>query len=185
VARARKTKAEVIDFGGVPEERGGGRRHIPEGDYLAKIISVEKRWKDDDRSNIPFFSWRIQINDGKYKGTTFYHTTSLKPEALFNLRNLILAATKKNVAGKQLSFDPQKLIGKVIAISVEDDTYRDTKTGTDRLVSRIVDTRPEDELEADEDEDEDVDEEEDEEEDEDEDEEEEDEDLEDVDVEEL
>lgn len=137
-------KAETLDFSGVPEERGGRpSRHIPEGDYLAKVAKVEKRWKDNDKSNVPYFSWQVQVTSGPQKGATLYHITSLKPDALFNLRNLIHAATGKNVAGKSLKFNPEALLGKKIAITVEDDEYKD------KMRSRVVDTRPPEELDTD------------------------------------
>jgi hypothetical protein len=184
MAKKKSGKKERIDFGGVTGEPGERSRHIPEGEYLAKIISHKKRWKDDDRTNDPFFSWKLQINEGKYKGTTLYENTSLKAEALFNLRNLIFAALGKNVAGKTVDFDPASLYGKVVAVTVEDEEYKK------KMRSHIVDIRPKEELEDEEDEDEDEEGEEDEEdeeeeEDEGDEDEEEDEDLEDVDIEEL
>lgn len=137
---------DVIDFSDVPEEGGGGRAdRVPAGDYVVKIIEVEKRWKDNDKSNVPFYQWGLQIVKGEYKGKKLRFTTSLKREALFNLRNLILAATGKNVAGKKLGFDPQKLIGKVVAVSVEDDERTDRKDPSKtRVFSSVVDVRSKD-----------------------------------------
>jgi len=176
---ARKVK---IDFSGVDKEiRSGGRAaHVPEGDYLLKAVNAELR--KSDRTGGRYFSWRFQIVEPKkFKGKTLYDRTSLKPDALWNLRNLIHAATGKNIAGKVLNFDPEVIYGKTLMATVEDDEYNN------QLRSQIVDYQPADKFEengteeADEDEEgEDDDEEEEEEEDE-----EEDEDLEDVDVEEL
>lgn len=190
-----KKKVEKVDFSGVEGEPGGRRRkQVPEGDYAAKITKWEKGWKNNDKSNAPYFRWVMTISQGERKGTPVYgFLTSLKPEALFNLRNLIWAATGKNVAGKSgYAFDPDKLIGKEVAITVEDEEFTD-KNDKVRISSRVVDVQPvssleSDEEEEDDDEDEDDEEEEDEDED-DEDDEEDDEDdedddeLEDVDVE--
>lgn len=172
---AKKMK---LDFGGVDKEirKGGGRVRIPEGDYLAKIVEAELR--TSERSGSRYFTWKMQVASGEFKGKTLYMTTSLKPEALWNLRNLIHAAVGKNVAGKQLDFEPEKLYGKLIGISVEDNEY--TKDGTTKVTSQVASAFPKDELaESDDDEDEDSDDEEEEEEDD------EDEDLEEVEVEEL
>lgn len=170
-------KKEKIDFSDVPKEirRGGGSKRIPEGDYPLKIMKVEKRWKDNDKSNPPFFSWQIQVSEGPAKGTLFYYTTSLKPNALFNLRNLIHAAVGKNVAGKSVTWDPESIVGKKIAGTVQDEEFEK------KIRSKLVDVFPLSELEE---EDEDADEEEEVEEEET-DEEEDEEDLEDVDVEDL
>lgn len=164
-----------VNFEGVDKEirRGGGRVHIPEGDYLGKIIEAEL--KTSERSGSRYFSWKFQVADGKFKGKTLYMTTSLKPEALWNLRNLIHAALGKNVAGKQVDFDPEKLYGKLVGMSVEDNEY--TKDGTTRVTSQVASVFPKEELEKSDDDSDDDDEEEVEEDDDD--------DLEEVEVEEL
>jgi len=176
---AKKVK---IDFSGVDKEiRSGGRAaHVPEGDYLAKPENAELR--KSERTGGRYFSWRFQLLEPKkYKGKTLYDRTSLKPDALWNLRNLIHAATGKNIAGKVLNFDPEAVYGKPVTITVEDDEYEG------KIRSQIVDYQPADKFEenGDEDEDDDEDGDDEEEEEDDEEEDEEDEDLEDVDVEEL
>jgi hypothetical protein len=157
--KSRKTKVTKINFGGVegtPGQRRGARR-IPEGDYLAKIVKVEPHKTEKGKS----FHWQFQVTESasgnkKHKGVTFHYYTSLKPDALFNLRNLIFAATGRNVTGKSLNFDPNKLKGKVIGIIVEDEEYKK------KIQSRCVDVLPKDQLEAEDEDDEDEDEDEDE-----------------------
>ena len=174
-----------IDFTGVSEEiRSGGRAaRVPEGDYLVKPMNAELR--RSDKSGSKYFSWRFQIVEPKkYKGKTLYDRTSLKTEALWNLRNLVFAAIGKNVAGSIVNFDPEKIYGKTLMVTVEDDEYEGN------IRSQIVDyqqkkkygAKDDDEEEDGEEEDDDEEEYDEEEEEEDE---EEDEDLEDVDVEEL
>ena len=171
-----KKKGYKVNFGNVPEEikSGGGRAaHVPPGDYLLKIVEADYRENKKDSGH--HFSWRFSIASGKYKGKTVYDITALKPDALWNLRNLIHAATGKNVAGKVVNFDPESLYGKIVAATLEDDEY------DGKVKSRPVDYRPKSELKtSDDDEDE-----EDEDEEEEEEETEEEEDLDDVDVEDL
>jgi len=171
-----------IDFGGVDKEirkNRGGRVHIPPGDYLAKVMDVESR--KSERTESRYLNWTFVISEGQYKGTTLYGMTSLKPNALWNLRNLIHAATGKNIAGKAVNFDPNNIVGKVVGIAVEDNEYGEGEKK--RVNSRVNTTFPKEEYEAaEDDEDEDEDEEEDEEE---EDEDEDDEDLEDVEVDDI
>jgi hypothetical protein len=152
-------KKHKIDFGETPKEirRGGGSKHIPEGDYLVKIVSADLKSTDEGTK---YFAWKFQVAKGDEKGAPLYNNTSLQPHALFGLRNLIHAVTGKNVAGKAVNFDPETLYGKVIAVTVEDEEYKD------KMRSRIVDMRPKEELNIDGDEDDDDEEEEEEEEDE-------------------
>lgn len=133
-----------VNFEGVDKEirKGGGRVRIPEGDYLGKIVEAEL--KTSERSGSRYFSWKFQVASGEFKGKTLYMTTSLKPEALWNLRNLIHAATGKNVAGKVLDFDPEKLYGKLVGMSVEDNEY--TKDGSTRVTSQVASVFPKDDL---------------------------------------
>jgi hypothetical protein len=176
---AKKTK---IDFSGVPKDirAGGASAHVPEDDYLGKIISAQLQ--KGKESGARFYNWTIQITQGKYKGKKLRLNTSLKPDALWNLRNLIFAATGKNVAGKAVAFDPEKLYGKVVAFTTQDREYE--SGSSTRMTSDVVDVRPKEELEQGDDEEEDEEDDEAEEEETDT-EEEEDEDLEDVEVDEL
>ena len=117
-------KKDVIDFSGVGDDTGGRYRHVPPGDYLVKIDKVEKKWKDDDKSNVHYYKWRFVIMEpAKSKGSAVSHNTSLSPEALWNLRNLILAATGKNVAGKRVGFEPSTIIGKQVMVTLDDREY--------------------------------------------------------------
>lgn len=168
-----------VDFGGVDKEikKGSGKSaHVPEGDYLLKVVSSDLK---ESQKGSRYISWKFQIASGKFKGKTLYGSTSLKPEALWSLRNLIHAATGKNVAGKAVSFDPENIYGKVVAGAVEDNEYK--KDGKTKVTSQVSTCFPKEDLEeSDEDEDDEETEEE-----EDDDDEEEDEDLEEVDVEDI
>jgi len=165
-----------IDMSGVSEEIKGPRRskHVPEGDYLLKIMEGE--WRDGEKAD--YINWRYQIVEGvggkKHKGATLYDMTSLSPKALWNLRNLIFAAKGKNMAGKAFNFDPESLVGLVVGATVEDDEY------DGNIRSRPVDYFPKEKFEASDEEE--SDEEDDEDDDEEDEVEEEDEDLEDIDV---
>ena len=175
------SKKRKVDFTGVEKEiRGGGGRaaHVPPGDYLLKIVKGEWREPEDD-SKADYISWRFSIlKPEKYKGKTVYDITSMAKGSLWNLRNLIWAATGKNVAGKALNFDPEMIEGKVVGATVDDDEYKK------KIRSRPVDYRPKDKWKSagDDDDEEDED---DEEEEVEEEEEEEDEELEDVDLDDL
>jgi hypothetical protein len=172
-----------LDFGGVDPDvkRGaGGGKHIPEADYIVKILEGTFHKGGEGKSN--GYKWVCQVVKGPHKGVKLRAFTSLKPEALWSLRNLIFAATGKNVAGKSVSFDPDNLVGKIVGAEVVDNEYT-TGTGDNKktkLTSQINTFFPKDEANEAEEEDEEEDEDEDEEETEDEDEE-----LEEVEVEDI
>lgn len=152
---AKKVK---IDFSGVDKEikKGSGKAaRVPEGDYLVKIVGCELKTAKDSKSK--YFSWKFQIvSPTAFKGKTLYGSTSLKPDALWSLRNLIHAATGKNVAGKSgVTFDPEVIFGKIVGAAVEDNEY--TKDGTTKITSQVSTCFPKDEIEAADDDDEDED----------------------------
>jgi hypothetical protein len=156
-------KAMRINFKGVDKEirRGGKSFRFPEGDFLFKVVKHEMRKTQSGSKGI---SWQMQCVSKKFKGKTIYHFTSLKPEALWNLRNLIFACTGKNVAGRALDFDPTSLYGKVFAGTTEDDSYIKDEGGPNEkevIKSVLADIRPQEDLGGDDDKDDEDDEDED------------------------
>lgn len=150
-------KALKVDFSGVEKEVRKRGKRIPEGDYLCKIVTAEKRKKEGSSSY--YLSWKFQIIENaqggkKQAGIPLYYITSLKPDALFNLRNLIYSATdgKTNVAGKVVTLNPSKYYGKKIGVTVEDEEY------DNKVRSKAVDVMPPSQLEAEEEDEEDEDE---------------------------
>jgi hypothetical protein len=138
-----------IDARGVdPNIRSGGRAaHLPEGDYLFKVTSHEVR--KSERSGSKYISWTMTCTSQKYKGKVIYHITSLKPDALWNLRNLIFATTGKNIAGKIADFRPKTIYGKVFAGTTEDDSYIKNEGQDDEkeiIRSVLADIRPKEQL---------------------------------------
>lgn len=148
--KASKSKKYTVNFEGVEKEIGKkAGKHIPEGDYILKVASVERR--KNKAGDAHYFSWKLQVvtdarGGKKHAGTPFYYITSLKPEALFNLRNMIHACTngKKNVAGKAIEFDPSDYIGAKIGATVEDDEYNG------KIRSQVSDVMPLKDLETEE-----------------------------------
>lgn len=110
-------KARTVDFTGVKE--GGGQFNKirqPVGDYEAKILkvaTVEKKKQPGEHQWV----WTIQAGAGKYP----YYTGFGKDE-LWKIRNLAVAAGI-NVPKKKVNFDPNRLVGKTIGVTLEDDEY--------------------------------------------------------------
>jgi len=82
----------TVDFSGVEERREGGGRaaHVPEGDYLLRVEACELKSKKDDATS-KYLNWRVTIAaPEKYKNAgSIWHTTTLKQEGLWSLRNFL------------------------------------------------------------------------------------------------
>lgn len=92
---------------------------VPEGTYLVKIKKVEV--KDGDQAK--YFAWESEIADGDYKGSKIWWNTSLAPNALFNLRNMIEACGIE-VPRSKFQVDTDLLLGKTLGVIVEHDVYK-------------------------------------------------------------
>lgn len=134
-------------------EPGGRSAHVPEAQYHFVIDSAElKEGKDSGKDYIQV---KAAIDTGKYKGKAIFHSCSLQPQALFNLRQLMDAC--EMAPGR---FDPVKLCrqlkGKKFSAFVEDDEYNGrTKSVIADFVLPGEDDEDEDDDEEEEDEEED------------------------------
>lgn len=158
------TKPVEVNFRDV-EGRGGkksaGQSRYKPGDYAVK---VKKAYFDKSgNKNTKQMVFQYVFIDGKYKGKSMYHRCNLLPQSLWVLRNAIEAMGMK-VPSKKVKLDPKKYFGKKLAITIEDDEYKDKKTKKTKVSSKVTDTfllseleDAEDAPELDEDEDEDED----------------------------
>ena len=117
----------TVDFSSV-EERGG---RVEPGDYVLKVMKIELR-KGQSSGN-RYVNLTTQIaSEGEAKGSTIYHTCSLQPQALWNLRNTLQAMGKK-IPQKSVNISLKSLIGQKFGATLDDDEYE----GTTR--SKVVD----------------------------------------------
>lgn len=106
----------VLDFTNVKD--GGGsfnKKRQKEGDYSAKITAVADAPAKSD--GVMQWMFTIQVGAGTYP---YYckHTEN----QLWKIRNLLIAAGM-NVPKKRVKVDPNKLVGKTIGVTLEDDEY--------------------------------------------------------------
>jgi hypothetical protein len=98
---------------------------VPPGDYLLKIVGCELKTKKDDETS-KYLNWRTQIvKPEKYSSAgSIWHITSLKDEALFNLRNL-LEDLGVNVPKSIVQVPIATIVEKqmVFGATLDDDTY--------------------------------------------------------------
>lgn len=128
---AKASKGVInVDFSNVGE--GGGKRtRVAPGDYAVKVVKVESKMSV---KNQPYLNWELKGINGALKDKTLWYSTSLQEQALFNLRNVLLAC-KVSVA-KAMKIDLKKLIGLVFGVTLEDDEYKG------KVRSEVVDVFP-------------------------------------------
>ena len=61
---------------------------IPEGEYA---VTVDEISLEESQQGNQYLKWVFKVLDGKQKGSKIYHNTSLLPQSLFNLKNLLIA----------------------------------------------------------------------------------------------
>jgi hypothetical protein len=141
----------TVDFSNVGERREGGKAaHVPEGDYLLKVVGVELKSKKDDETS-KYLSWRFVIAkpEAHADAGSIWTNTTLKPDGLWSLRNLLddmgIAVPKSSVAlplqtiaksGRLVgaTLEDNEYNGKVksqIAATFKKEQYEDTATGDD------------------------------------------------------
>lgn len=117
---ADKASATILDFTDV---RDGGasfnKKRVPMGDYLAKVTKVEDRPVKGTEEPQWLFTFELLE---KYTDRRFPYYCKLVPNQLWKVRNLFLAAGLA-IPKKKVRLDPNKVVGKTIAITLEDDEY--------------------------------------------------------------
>lgn len=107
-----------LDFSKVEERSGFNTKAMPEGLHAMKIVSVEDK-EANDGTDMWVFS--LVPESDRYKTRRFPFYCKLQQNQLWKLRDLFVAAGVA-VPKKAQMIDPNKVIGKVIAAEVEDET---------------------------------------------------------------
>lgn len=142
--------AGVIDFTNVKEGGNFNPKRRPEGDYKAKITKVEDAESKKDGKAQWLFT--IQVGSGTYP-----YYCKHEENQYWKIRNLLVAAGM-TVPKKKVKVDPNKLVGKFIGVTLEDDEYEGKKKSVVAAtfpVSELEDEDVEDEADDADDEDED------------------------------
>lgn len=115
-----KASARAVDFSSVKDRGNFNPKHVAEGDYAAKIVSVE----DGESKKSGNFQYIFTIKINKFSQYAYPYYCVLQENQLWKLRNIAVAAGL-NVPKKRMKFDPNKVVGKSIGVSLEDDEYTD------------------------------------------------------------
>lgn len=112
-----KATARNVDFSNVKDGGNFNRNRIPAGDYLALISKVE-----DAEAKDGVFQYLFSIKLKNRPSSVFPYYCKLQENQLWKLRNLFIAAGM-TIPKKKLKVDPNRLIGKLIGVTIEDDEY--------------------------------------------------------------
>ena len=110
--------AKAVDFSGVKDRGNFNPKHIAEGDYAATVVKVE----DAESKKTGDFQYIFTIKVDKFSQHSYPYYCKLQENQLWKLRNLAVAAGL-NVPKKRMKFDPNKITGKKIGVTMEDDEY--------------------------------------------------------------
>ena len=116
-----KASLHNVDFSNVKDGGNFNTKRIEEGDYLAKVIKVEDSpVKSGDNKGRPQYLFTIKLVD--HPASTFPYYCQLSENQLWKLRNIMIAAGM-SVPKKRMKVDPNRIVGKLIGVLVEDDEY--------------------------------------------------------------
>lgn len=108
-------KKMQVDFTNVKDGGSFNKKHQMMGDYKATIAKVQDAKKKD--GGAPMWLFTIKVGTGLYP-----YYCSFEENVLWKIRNLCVAAGL-NVPKKRLQVDPNKLVGKAIGVTLEDEEY--------------------------------------------------------------
>lgn len=108
-----------IDFSKTEERSGWNTRQIPAGIYKAEIVSV-KETEAQDGTGMLVYGFRP--DNKRFRTRLFPFYCKLQQNQLWKLRDLLVAAGE-TIPKKALNIDPNKVVGREIAIEVEDDVW--------------------------------------------------------------
>lgn len=112
---------QVMDFTNVKDDNEGGfrPRHVPDGDYRAKVTKCE-----DHKSKTGNPMWVFTIELEGHSRASYPYYVAFEEKQAWKIRNLLIAAGM-TVPKKRVRIDPTKLIGKTIGVAMEGEEFND------------------------------------------------------------
>lgn len=109
-----------LDFSQVKERGAFNPKQVEEGDYAARIVKVEDATVKEGGTHAGAHQYVFTIKLQKYSQYSYpYRTLTTVQDQLWKLRNIAVAAGL-NVPKKRMAFDPNKLVGKEVGVTMED-----------------------------------------------------------------
>ena len=145
MAKKKSKKAGLkVDFTGVE-----ARTLLDEGEYLVTVAEIEQK---ESESGNDYLSWTFEVTEEGYSGK-LYHNTSLQPQSLWSLRNL-LETLQVEVPDGPMEIDFDELVGLEVIAVVEHEKYEGKMRARITDFLKAVDAEEEDAEEDDDEEEE-------------------------------
>lgn len=109
--------AQNVDFSNVKDGGNFNRKRIPAGDYLATVTKI-----DDAEAKDGVFQYLVSIKINKISTSVLPYYCKLQDNQLWKLRNLLIAAGL-TVPKRRVKIDPNRVVGKLVGVTIEDDDY--------------------------------------------------------------
>lgn len=132
---AKQATAAPLDFTNVQDGVMFNKKHYPAADYPAKVIKVQDAVKKDDKK-VKMWLFTIAVKSGTYP----FYCNRMASNQLWKIRNLAVACGV-NVPKKRVNFDPNKLVNRSLAVTLDDEEYEG------KMQSVVASTFPLSELE--------------------------------------
>lgn len=115
---AASATSQMVDFSNVKDGGNFNTSQVASGDYLAKITKVEDAKSKGDDTHMYVFTIKLT----KHSSYAYPYYCKLQENQLWKLRNLLIAAGM-TVPKKRMKLDPNKVVGKTVGVTMEDDEY--------------------------------------------------------------
>lgn len=113
-----KASQKTLDFSQVKDRGAFNPQRVEGGDYLAKVVKVE----DAESSKDNEFMYVFTIKLSKFSQYSYPYYCKLTESQLWKLRNLLVAGGL-NVPKSRTKVDPNRVVGKTIGVTMEDDEH--------------------------------------------------------------
>lgn len=116
-----KGKGVNVDLSGVEV---GSRKVIAEGKYPVSVNAATI--ETSNNSGNQYIKFELEVTEGKEKGYKLFHNCSLQPQALFNLKSVLIALGFE-IPKKAFDLDLKALIGLECIVEVSHELYEGKK----------------------------------------------------------
>lgn len=114
---AKKSSSLKVDFSGVESSDFS----MPNGPYVLAVTSVEL--KKSNNSGETYLAWEYKVAEGEHKGKKVWDNTSLQPQALWRLRNL-LEAFGYEVNDGEVDLDLESFENELVGAEIENEKFK-------------------------------------------------------------
>jgi hypothetical protein len=158
MAELKKARKKTADMTNVKDRGPFNPKHMPEGDYVAKIVAVYDTRNNDDTKDMWVIAFQLQDR----RDVVYPYYCTWDESQLWKIRNVFVACGV-SIPKKRVALDPARIENKIVGITLEDDEYNGKAKSTIGSVMSVKDMEDgpsTDDDDVDEDDDDDIEEEE-------------------------